>query len=422
MKIFKSIKGYVLRYITRLLVRGPTKFISDFIAMPILFFFEITQKKNPIKTLPRKQELVAFLDDLVEKVMHNHSRQGNQSDLTRIEQFFQPNKSQLLFLDYHVEGSLTSSVITNLFESAKRHSGITASYLNLSDIPVNERSKTLQSCFNDLDGKYFVFFEIHVGIGESEATLNPKMFSQINNFFDVKLVPISFDLYRNFDKVFVDFWSPQSGAIIHLDPLSAKKLEANIKMIFWPFVFIPQSIDNGFQIDSHQNYLRKTIIFQGSINSASRVRHLFLLFTLSNRLAFKVRLVQSNMKKLQSDIKRQNLYYQDLSNALAVINFNEKQNSTHSVITFRAIETLSLGGCLLEQQNAQLASQLTNLAVPYKHYLPFESPKELILLCWALNRNPEIAEHIKANARKHWEDHYSEIKLWSQLMDLLECL
>jgi len=422
MILSRYIKKCALRLIAQLLNSGHRRNMSDVLAFFLLFYLDLTHKKNPFKTHFRKKELVNFVDNLVGKVLQDDSCQEKPSGSTRNQQFSQQNDRHLIFLDCHIEDSLTSNIIKNLFESAKKYSAISTTYLNLSSVSVSERIQILKSTFNDLNKQYYVFFEIHVGMGDSEKTLNPRMFSELINSDDIKLVPIVFDLYRPFDKSFVDLWSPNSTAILHLDPVSARKFQANVKMIFWPFVFTTQEISTGKKLENHQNSLRNVILFQGSINSQSRLRYLLLLSNLSKRLKIEIRIIQSNMHSLRDISERQARYYQELTNALAVINFNEKQNSSHSVITFRSIETMSLGGCLLEQQNSQLNSQLTNLAVPFQHYLPFETPRDLVLLCWALSRNPEIAERIKTNTRKHWKNNYSEVQLWDQLIDSLESL
>lgn len=422
MTLLRYIKKFTIRRLAHLLVSGRQNYMSDVLAMLLLFILDLTHKQNPLKTLPRRKELINFLEDLAEKVLQDDSSQDYQGGLTKIHQPIQRNDRQLVFLDCHIEDSLTSNIIRNLFESARMHSGITSIYLNLARVPVNKRLEVLQSSLRDSTTQYYIIFEIHVGIGESKKTLHPNMFSEINNSLNIKVVPISFDLYRPFDEAFVTLWSPRCAAIIHLDPASARKFEVNTRMIFWPFVFTSQKAIVSQEIEPNQNSLRNTILFQGSINSQSRVRHLLLLSTWSKRLKLDIRIFQSNMQNLENSIEQQAHYYQDLSNALAVINFNEKRKSTHSVITFRALETLSLGGCLLEQESPQHSSQLSNLAVPYQHYLPFESPKDLTILCWSLSRKPEIAEQIKTNAKKHWEHYYSEVKLWSELMDSLESL
>jgi len=396
--------------------------MSDVLGMLLLLILDLTHKENPLKTLPRRNEFNNFLEELVENVLQDESNQEDQGGLTKIQKHIHRNNQQLLFLDCHIENSLTSNIIKNLFESAKMNSGIKSIYLNLARVPVNNRLEVLKSSLRNSDTQYYVIFEIHVGIGESKRTLNPDMFSELDASHHINVVPISFDLYRPLDEAFVTLWSPKCAAIIHLDPVSARKFEVNTKMIFWPFVFTSQTAITSENIDSNQNSLRNTILFQGSINSRSRIRHLLLLSTWSNKLKFNIRIFQSNMQNLETSMAQPAQYYQDLSNALAVINFNEKRKATHSVITFRALETLSLGGCLLEQENPKRGSQLSNLAVPYQHYLPFESPKKLILLCWALTRKPEIAEQIKTNARKHWVLHHSEAKLWTELMDSLESL
>ena len=332
-------------------------------------------------------------------------------------------KDLLIFVDFHLPGTLTSNVLLNLYRSAQRTLSQESVYLNLSCVSENERIEALRLNLSEKFENIHIFFEVHTVIDQRENQFNPGFFSELRKSFNINVIPICFDLYRSFDLEYIAYWSDITTKLIHIDPIGSSKIPSTVSKLFWPFIFPSKEIQreivsSGLKeiLDSKVITYSKDISFSGSLNSPLRIKYLRLLKLASIRLSFSLSISNTSTSSKSHQSIETIDYLVRLKSCMGIINFSEKAKAAHPLITFRALETMSLGGCLLEQVTPAGDSQLSGIAVPYKHYLPFQTVGELIMLCFTLSSNPSISLQIKENASALWERFYSESTMWSYLL------
>ena len=322
-------------------------------------------------------------------------------------------KNRFVFLDLHPRQSITSNVIYEMYLSSLAHSSFTSQYHNLAELSNEEYLALIRDLGKQESFINILIFEVHTSSELNGGSLSKELIMDLRRTATILLMPVCFDIYRKFDLRFIEYWESLCLAFLHVDAESASKLPITKPLIFWPFV-LPK-VKKRAQISDPEphNQQSPSFLFSGSFKSPGRKSTLLFLKARSFKYGFRIR-IRSNAKVKDFSDER-DMYLNELQSAAAVINFNTRPEVSHSLLTFRAIETITMNGCLLDQSSGNLNTSLTKIAVPYKHFIPFKSDWELLQLCRVLNANPSIARTIQFNCSRLTADELSQDSLWAYL-------
>ncbi|WP_172822796.1 glycosyltransferase [Paramagnetospirillum marisnigri] len=101
-----------------------------------------------------------------------------------------------------------------------------------------------------------------------------------------------------------------------------------------------------------------------------------------------------------------------LRRARAVLNV-AAHSRTEFLITGRVFEAMACGAVLIEQDNAATAALFT----PWRHYLPWTNVDDIVQLCRFVERNPDVARRMAAEARSWLDRHYDCRRFWSAVLN-----
>jgi hypothetical protein len=322
-----------------------------------------------------------------------------------------------IFIDLHPRGTITSDVLYDMYLSSIRNSRFETTYLNLANLDQSSQQRYLEHIISEPNITNLLIFEVHTNSEINSGRWGSEQILALRKKGSVKTLPVCFDIYREFDSKFIKYWESLSVAFLHVDEANAKKISISKPLIFWPFVL--PSIDriskhSDMDEFKHQN---ETLLFSGSVKSRERISTLLYLKVASLRYDFKVRVRVKD--ESQGDLDERALYLSELQSALAVVNLNFRTGNEHPLLTFRAIETIRVNGCLLDQKYVRSNSSLEKIAVPFKHFIPFDSVSDLIKISWCLNENPDIPNIIRGNCRQLLAENLSEDNLWKYLETMI---
>lgn len=370
-----------------------------------------------LKTFPSQDELTEYGSWMRSKFQESENLAPNFYPSTK----FFPNENlgetpksiRMVFLDLHPRNTLTSDVIHEMYLSCQVNSSFKSEYYNLTELGHVSIGNLLYDLTSDNDYTNIIVFEVHTNSDLNGGLLDREYIFELKNRVGNLVMPICFDIYREFDRKFIEHWEPLCLAILHVDVESASVISTSKPLIFWPFVF-PANKRNVMHHNVQEiNLYDKPFLFSGSFMSRDRMMSLLNLKIAGFKYGYKIRIRVKDEKQDKS--KERNAYLGDLHSALAVLNFNARQDISHPLLTFRAIETIIVNGCLLDQGLNSSNSSLAKIATPYKHFIPFESDLELIKLCWFLNENSDVALKVRSNCQELTSELLSESNLWKYL-------
>ena len=372
---------------------------------------------NLLHKFPSKDELIEYETWIKSKIQSSENLEPN-FDLT--PRFFPiqaldsfPKKKRWIFFDLHPRNTVTSNVIYEMYLSSQTNSSYVSQYHNFTELSQISISKLLEDIEYDTNYSNILVFEVHTTSNLNGGIFGKEQVIKLRNNEANLVLPICFDIYRNFDQSFIKYWESSCLAFLHIDDVSAKNISSSKPLIFWPFILptidrdtVPFNLKDLSSSD-------QSFLFSGSFKGRERMSSLLNLKMGAIKYGYRIRIRVRNKRQDNSDERI--AYLKDLNSALAVLNFNARPEVPHPLLTFRAIETLIVSGCLLDQCSNFSNSSLSKLAVPYKHFIPFKDDLELIKLCWFLNKNQDEALKLRLNCRSLRSELLTESNLWRYL-------
>jgi hypothetical protein len=76
-------------------------------------------------------------------------------------------------------------------------------------------------------------------------------------------------------------------------------------------------------------------------------------------------------------------------------------------------EAIAAGTMLVEQANPATARFL----IPWRHYLPWQSFDDIVRIAGMVERHPETAARVAAEAGRWVERHYNPRRFWAAVVD-----
>jgi hypothetical protein len=178
------------------------------------------------------------------------------------------------------------------------------------------------------------------------------------------------------------------------------------KFFYWIYV--------GFHKKRINQEKQYKVLFSGGTKSYDRKVWLLCFNYFSKLFFIQSEIFLVNYTNPESRLDRHQ-YLELLSKNQISFSLSAK-TSTKTLITFRALESLSLG-CTLIQQEFSNDKPLSNHFVPYKHYLPFETVEDLAIIFKLISLEPLLIKQIGNAALEFWNNHYSEKFRWHLLID-----
>lgn len=256
-----------------------------------------------------------------------------------------------------------------------------------------------------------VFFELHTLIDSaSDDTIFSKDFiSRLKLELNVKICVICFDIWREFDHSYLEYWNNLVDIFVHLDQKAAKSLNEVYPMFFWPY----PALNSPLPVNLNKDY---GIFFQGSIREYDRRKLLSHVARISKKLNLDFTFNVFSHHTARNTPSRAH-YLSELVRAKYCIGLSQKSKD-HWLITFRSIEAIYSGAILIQQTGLEI-DPLSTLYTPYRHYLPFNSDLELQAILFIIKHHDKDLDLISKNAMSFHFSHYSGEQLWNGLFEEL---
>jgi len=256
-----------------------------------------------------------------------------------------------------------------------------------------------------------IFFELHTLMNsESDNTLFSKDFiKDTKERLGSKICVICFDIWREFDLSYLEYWSDLVDSFVHIDQKAASIVDRIYPMFFWPYPALSSSLPER----QHKDY---GIFFQGSIREYDRRKLLSHVARLSKKyeISFKFNIFPHHTGKNTPSRAK---YLGDLARAKYCIGLSQKSRD-HWLITFRSIEAIYSGAILLQQTGVDF-DPLSILYKPFEHYLPFKNDLDLQAILFIIKNHEEKIEILSEKASTYHRLSYNSPHLWKILLEEL---
>ena len=336
--------------------------------------------------------------DLIEEVNAGLSL-GAPSELPRIA-----------FLTSGPSTTLTNTVMRNIRESY--NSTFT---ININQEDLDFANSELSSI--DLCEKLIVdftpnviFFELHTPLNSvAENTIFSRKFVQeIKERTGAKVFILCFDIWREFDVRYIEYWHGISDQYLHFDEISASSLVDRFPMQTWLYpalnhtTFVPGALKSG-------------IFFQGSIREFDRRRWLVFAAKLSRKyeITSKFRTFPHHNSR---NVPPEENYIKSMNQAKYCLGLGQKAKNFW-LVTFRSIEAIS-AGTILFQQTGPSEDPLSFFYKPFLHYLPFSSKLDLEAILFICRFHSVEIDKIQSRSFQYHQAVYGDAILWKRLISL----
>ena len=317
------------------------------------------------------------------------------------------NEMRILFIYDNSIANATSEVLENL-RTSSQFLGISTCLLDISKYSNEKNDLKILNYALDF-APTTIIFALHGNLHQdSNYLLSVDFILKIKKNTGSTVAIVCFDIWRDSDLSFVQYWKNAATLFLHIDPIAVKRikdLELKKKFLLWPF---PALHSSERPIIAKQNNL----IFSGSIKEQDRRFWLRNLSGIAKNRNMKLVLIIFNYHKPKFR-SNWSSYIDNLSKSLVGISLTQKSDS-HSLVTGRTFDVISVGSLVLQQEtgNDQPLSYFYN---EYEHYLKFRCLCEIEQLINWVSLNINSAKQIGAASRKFNNFHYSPERLWKYL-------
>lgn len=230
---------------------------------------------------------------------------------------------------------------------------------------------------------------------------NPAMAAEFKARFGFRLVCVARDAHSQALAV-LDSWLPVVESMVVFDPLSPIFAPGHAplkhKVIALPVPSLHAPFVEGGARDLG-------LVFVGSVNW--QPRQMLLSVLLSEDIDF----TAVTGPRAAAEAPDTAAYARLLGRARAVLNVS-RHGPTDHLITGRVWESIAVGSLLVEQDNPATARFFT----PWRHYLPWRSVEDIVHIARLVERRPDLAARIGAEARAWALRHYGNRRLWTTLL------
>jgi hypothetical protein len=202
-----------------------------------------------------------------------------------------------------------------------------------------------------------------------------------------RMIMLVYDIWRKRDLRVIEQSFDEIDFYLHMDAIAVRKYFRNKaeKFLFWPITHFSHQLS----VQMNQETAREPeIFFSGRImNDRLHVINKVLSLLPYTRFRGNFHFSDASQMPLDNNLFQKNLLKAELSLSLT------QRSANHWIIPGRSLEIL-LGGSLLIQQEGESCRPLSELLVPYEHYLPFANSKELEDIILYCSKYPEAVRSI----------------------------
>jgi len=244
----------------------------------------------------------------------------------------------------------------------------------------------------------------------NKNTINNSFIKSLRKKFKFKIVGFMGDFYSKEAFIIQKYWSKSLDFIFHFEPSYKKFIQTSkkIKKLY----FLPYFLN-----DKDFDFRKKKydIFFSGILNI---VRLPYLVFLRQNVKKFFLRNViffhdLNNYNKNTLSLSRKKYTYY-LTSSKIIINLTSRKAPGVRIFTGRSVQAISSKSLALEEKN----ESMEKLYVPYKHYIPFDSIKELSITLKFIKKYPKLIECIINESYMHYCNNYRSDIGWKKIFKL----
>jgi hypothetical protein len=383
--------------------------INRFGTYPNILDFVIS--KNHFKILKYKKypdfEIEHKVIEILGKVeLYRKEQVTAKQEKKRLELIVE--KPKIAFLMSGPMNSLTNNILANIADS---YDGNVTLTLNQSFGPNGSQIQiTTDTCFELIENfiPKIIFFELHTKINEDsdESILSKDFIRNIKKQVGCEIYVICFDIWRDFDVEYMKYWSDLADRFIHIDEYSASKLHKEFPMFNWLYPALSKlefgdgtkETDLFYQGSIREYDRRKILVYAGKICRQFGINYDFNTF----------------VHHTYTSIPTREEYLHALSRSRYCLSVSQKATD-HWLVTFRSIEAIIAGVVPIQQVGKNL-DPLSVYYIPYRHYLPFDSPLALAANIHIIKNHKEVVDFLSEQLRVFHGANYGQIELWHQLL------
>jgi len=314
---------------------------------------------------------------------------------------------RILFVYDNSTANATSEVLENL-KNSSQFLKINNCLLDISKYSNRKDDSEILEYVREFSPT-IIIFALHSNLHQdSNHVLSIDIILEIKKNTGCSIAIVCFDIWRDSDLSFIQYWNDAATLFLHIDPIAVKRMETfdfRNKFLLWPFPAL-QSAQRPL-VTKHNS-----LIFSGSIKEQDRRFWLRNLNKIAIDNALELLLIIFNYHKPKFRTSWSN-YIENLSKSLVCISLGQKSNS-HSLVPGRTFDAISVGS-LVFQQETESDHPLSYFYNEYEHYFKFRCLCEIECLINWVSVNIQSAQGIGAEARKFNNYHYSSERLWKYL-------
>lgn len=321
---------------------------------------------------------------------------------------------RLVFLTSGPSESITNTVLQNIANSYDSNFSTV-----INQQPIGDQlsaSLQLENVFDSIIEfkPDYLFFELHTLLGPSadNTIFSLDFVKRIKDRTGLKVLIVCFDIWRDFDVKFLEYWSAIADGFLHIDEASASAVDKEFPMIFWPYPALNHT-------DLPQAPKLPGLFFQGSIREFDRRKLLVFAARICKKYALPFRLKTfSHHNKI--GVPSNQDYVHSLSQAQFCLGLGQK-SKTHWLTAFRSIEAISAGAVLLQQTGPSM-DPLSFLYTPYLHYMPFNTSLDIQAILFLCKYHEEEMSNLAKAALTYHNSLYRNERLWEKLFSITSTL
>lgn len=232
--------------------------------------------------------------------------------------------------------------------------------------------------------------------------INPHFFVELRSHFSFRLICLFRDAHRQALDL-LTAWLPFCDLMVVFDPLSPilepqyAPDNAKVRVVPVP-TFVKPFLGNA-AVKS------EPMVFVGSVFFKARLPLLAALMT--QNIDF--RAVYGDLRMVETPDMES--YANLLGSARAVLNISRHGPDIH-LVTARVWETLATGSLLVEQANSHTEKFLT----PFRHYLPWDHPTDIVHYAQFIKSRPDLAQQIAREGHRFGLHHYGRDYFWRAIL------
>jgi len=243
----------------------------------------------------------------------------------------------------------------------------------------------------------------------NKNTINNDFVNLIKKKFKIKAIGWMGDIYSIEAFKIMNYWSSSLNYVFYGEPNAHKIVKNSFKINnthYLPFFvndkkFKIKKKKYDFFFSGMGNVVRYTYLtFLEYILPKSNLKYIFFFYSQRQYL--------NNLFKFS---EKKYIFY--LSSSRVVLNLSARTAPGVRVLAGRSIEAIASQCLLIEEQN----QSIEKMFIPYKHFIPFNSVKELSIILKFIKLYPDLVELISREAFYYYSNKYRSDIGWKKIID-----